>query len=424
MTRPAAPEARVTRPAQRPTGLDLARIRADFPILGQRINGRPLVYLDNAATSQKPRHVIDAVRRYYEETNANVHRAVHTLSERATAAYEGARTKVQRFLNAAEPREIIFVRGTTEAINLVARSLGQARLRPGDEVLISAMEHHSNIVPWQLACEERGARLRVIPMNQDGELVLEDLDSLLNERTRILAVAHVSNSLGTVNPVAELIRAARSRGVPVLIDGAQAAPHLRVDVQALGCDFYAISGHKMFGPTGIGALYGRAELLEAMPPFQGGGDMIRTVTFERTTYAPVPHKFEAGTPNIAGAVGLGAAVDYLSGLDWDRIEEHERDVLAYAVERVGAAPGVRLIGRPAHRAGVVAFVMDAAHAHDVGTIVDRAGVAIRTGHHCTQPVMDFFGVPATARASFALYNRREDVDALVEALDEVLKVFT
>ena len=424
MTRPAAPEARATRPAQRPTGLDLARIRADFPILGQRINGRPLVYLDNAATSQKPRHVIDAVRRYYEETNANVHRAVHTLSERATAAYEGARTKVQRFLNAAEPREIIFVRGTTEAINLVARSLGQARLRPGDEVLISAMEHHSNIVPWQLACEERGARLRVIPMNQDGELVLEDLDSLLNERTRILAVAHVSNSLGTVNPVAELIRAARSRGVPVLIDGAQAAPHLRVDVQALGCDFYAISGHKMFGPTGIGALYGRAELLEAMPPFQGGGDMIRTVTFERTTYAPVPHKFEAGTPNIAGAVGLGAAVDYLSGLDWDRIEEHERDVLAYAVERVGAAPGVRLIGRPAHRAGVVAFVMDAAHAHDVGTIVDRAGVAIRTGHHCTQPVMDFFGVPATARASFALYNRREDVDALVEALDEVLKVFT
>ncbi|OGU09647.1 MAG: cysteine sulfinate desulfinase [Gemmatimonadetes bacterium RBG_16_66_8] len=424
MTRPAAPEARATRPAQRPAGLDLARIRADFPILGQRINGRPLVYLDNAATSQKPRHVIDAVRRYYEETNANVHRAVHTLSERATAAYEGARTKVQRFLNAAEPREIIFVRGTTEAINLVARSLGQARLRPGDEVLISAMEHHSNIVPWQLACEERGARLRVIPMNQDGELVLEDLDSLLNERTRILAVAHVSNSLGTVNPVAELIRAARSRGVPVLIDGAQAAPHLRVDVQALGCDFYAISGHKMFGPTGIGALYGRAELLEAMPPFQGGGDMIRTVTFERTTYAPVPHKFEAGTPNIAGAVGLGAAVDYLSGLDWDRIEEHERDVLAYAVERVGAAPGVRLIGRPAHRAGVVAFVMDAAHAHDVGTIVDRAGVAIRTGHHCTQPVMDFFGVPATARASFALYNRREDVDALVEALDEVLKVFT
>ena len=424
MTRPAA-EVRATGPTpRRAIGLDLARLRADFPILGQRINGRPLVYLDNAATSQKPRQVIEAIRRYYEETNANVHRAVHTLSERATAAYEGARGKVQRFLNAAEPREIIFVRGTTEAINLVARSLAQARLRPGDEVLISAMEHHSNIVPWQMVCDERRATLRVIPMNGDGELLLGGLGELLNERTRMLAVAHVSNSLGTVNPVTHLIREARSRAIPVLIDGAQAAPHFRVDVQLLDCDFYAFSGHKMFGPTGIGALYGRAALLEELPPFQGGGDMIRTVTFERTTYAALPHKFEAGTPNIAGAVGLGAAIDYLTGLDWDRVEEHERDVLAYAVERVGATPGVRLIGRPAERAGVVAFVMDAAHAHDVGTIVDRAGVAIRTGHHCTQPVMDFFGVPATARASFAFYNSREEVDALVGALEEVRRVFT
>lgn len=408
---------------RRAPSLDVETLRAEFPILRQQVNGRPLVYLDNAATSQKPRQVIDAVRRYYEETNANVHRAVHTLSERATVAYEGARVKVQRFLNAADPREIVFVRGTTEAINLVARTLGRARLRPGDEVLVSAMEHHSNIVPWQMACEERGATLRVIPMSGEGELLVDRYRDLLNERTRVVAVVHVSNSLGTVNPVAQLIREAKSRGIPVLVDGAQAVPHFPVDVQALDCDFYAISGHKMFGPTGIGALYGRVELLEELPPFQGGGDMIRTVTFERTTYAALPHKFEAGTPNIAGAVGLGAAIDYLAGLDWDLVRDHERDVLAYAAERIGAAPGVRLIGRPAHRAGVVAFVMDGAHAHDVGTIVDRAGVAIRTGHHCTQPVMEFFGVPATARASFALYNTREDVDSLVAALGEVRRVF-
>jgi cysteine desulfurase/selenocysteine lyase len=407
----------------RSPALDLQRLRADFPILHQEVNGHPLVYLDNAATSQKPRQVIDAVRRYYEEANANVHRAVHTLSERATAAYEGARAKVQAFLNAGESREIVFVRGTTEAINLVARCLGQSRLHPGDEVLISAMEHHSNIVPWQMVCEERRARLRVIPMNPDGELLLDRYRDLLNDRTRILAVVHVSNSLGTVNPVAELIREAKARGIPVLLDGAQAVPHFPVDVRALGCDFYALSGHKMFGPTGIGVLYGRAELLQALPPFQGGGDMIRTVTFERTTYAQLPHKFEAGTPHIAGAVGLGAAIDYLSALDRDLIEEHERDVLAYAVDRVGSAPGVRLIGRPAHRAGVVSFVMEGAHAHDVGTIVDRAGIAIRTGHHCTQPVMEFYGVPATARASFALYNTRDDVDALVAALDDVRRVF-
>ena len=408
---------------RRAPSLDVETLRAEFPILRQQVNGRPLVYLDNAATSQKPRQVIDSVRRYYEETNANVHRAVHTLSERATAAYEGARVRVQRFLNAADSREIVFVRGTTEGINLVARTLGRARLHHGDEVLISAMEHHSNIVPWQMACEERGATLRVIPMSTEGDLLMDRYRDLLNERTRVVAVVHVSNSLGTVNPVAQLIREAKSRGIPVLVDGAQAVPHFPVDVQALGCDFYAISGHKMYGPTGIGALYGRAELLEELPPFQGGGDMIRTVTFERTTYAALPHKFEAGTPNIAGAVGLGAAIDYLAGLDWDLVRDHEREVLAYAVERIGAAPGVRLIGRPAHRAGVVAFVMDGAHAHDVGTIVDRAGVAIRTGHHCTQPVMDFFGVPATARASFALYNTREDVDSLVAALGEVRRMF-
>ena len=408
---------------RRAPSLDVETLRAEFPILRQQVNGRPLVYLDNAATSQKPRQVIDSVRRYYEETNANVHRAVHTLSERATAAYEGARVRVQRFLNAADSREIVFVRGTTEGINLVARTLGRARLHHGDEVLISAMEHHSNIVPWQMACEERGATLRVIPMSTEGDLLMDRYRDLLNERTRVVAVVHVSNSLGTVNPVAQLIREAKSRGIPVLVDGAQAVPHFPVDVQALGCDFYAISGHKMFGPTGIGALYGRAELLEELPPFQGGGDMIRTVTFERTTYAALPHKFEAGTPNIAGAVGLGAAIDYLAGLDWDLVRDHEREVLAYAVERIGTAPGVRLIGRPGHRAGVVAFVMDGAHAHDVGTIVDRAGVAIRTGHHCTQPVMDFFGVPATARASFALYNTREDVDALVAALGDVRRVF-
>jgi cysteine desulfurase/selenocysteine lyase len=402
---------------------DVESLRADFPILERTINGQPLVYLDNAATTQKPRPVIEAVRRYYEETNANVHRAVHTLSEQATAAYEGARAKVQRFLNAAESREIIYVRGTTEAINLVAHSFARPRLRPGDEVLISAMEHHSNIVPWQIVTAERGATLRVIPMDRSGDLLLDRYVDLLTDRTRLVSLVHVSNSLGTVNPVAEMIRQAKARGIPVLLDGAQAVAHHRVDVQSLGCDFYACSSHKMFGPTGIGALYGRAELLEEMPPFQGGGDMIRSVTFEQTTYAVLPHKFEAGTPHIAGAVGLGAAIDYLMALDRDSLGRHEADVVDYAVERLRAEPGVRLIGCPTHRTGAVSFVMDCAHAHDVGTIVDQAGVAIRTGHHCTQPVMDFFGVPATARASFAFYNTRSDVDALVSALARVRKVF-
>ena len=406
------------------TGWDLTRVRRDFPVLARAMNGKRLVYLDNAATAQKPRPVLDALTRFYTEYNANIHRAVYALSEEATAAYEASRAKVQRFLNAAEGREVVFVRGTTEAINLVAHSFVRPRLAPGDEVLITAMEHHSNIVPWQIVCGERGARLRVVPMNHAGELVLDRYADLLTPRTRLVSLAHVSNSLGTINPVEELIRLAHARGIPVLVDGAQAVPHMRVDVRALDCDFYAFSGHKAYGPTGIGALYGRAALLEAMPPYQGGGDMIRSVTFEETTYAPIPAKFEAGTPNIAGVIGLGAAVDYLSALDWSQVAGHEADLLHYASGAVAGVPGVRLIGTAAHKAAVVSFVVDGVHAHDVGTILDQEGVAVRTGHHCTQPVMDFFGVPATARASFAMYNGRDDVDALVEALGRVREVFS
>jgi len=402
---------------------DPARLRADFPILSTTAHGKPLVYLDNAATSQKPRAVIERLERYYTTENANVHRGVYDLSERATAEYEKAREKARVFLNAASTREIVFVRGTTEGINLVASSWGRSSLQPGDEVLVSAMEHHSDIVPWQLVCEERGAVLRVIPMDRRGELLLEEYERLLTDRTKIVAVAHVSNSLGTINPIADMVRLAHARGVPVLVDGAQAAPHLPIDVQALGADFYTVSGHKMFGPTGIGVLYGKAERLETMPPYQGGGDMIKTVTFEKTTYADLPARFEAGTPHIAGAIGLGAAIDYLGALDWDAVAAHERDLLAYATARLHALPGIQLVGTAAHKAGVVSFVMAGVHAHDVGTIVDQEGVAIRTGHHCTQPVMDFFGVPATARASFALYNTRADVDALVAALQKVRKVF-
>ncbi len=413
------------RPAPAPTRppLDVAKLRADFPALQLSVRGKPLVYLDNAATSQKPRAVLEALQRYYEEGNANVHRGVHYLSEHATAAYEGAREKARRFLNAREAREVIFVRGTTEGVNLVASSFGRANLEPGDEVLVSAMEHHSNIVPWQLACEERGAKVMVIPMNRRGELLLDEYERLLGPRTRIVAVAHVSNSLGTINPIAEIVRLAHAKGIPVLVDGAQAAPHLPIDVQALGCDFYTASGHKMFGPTGIGLLYGRAERLEALPPYQGGGDMIRSVTFAKTTFAPIPAKFEAGTPHIAGAIGLGAAIDYLAGLDRDALATHEQDLLGYATDQLAALPGVRLIGTAAHKASVVSFVVEGVHAHDVGTIVDREGVAIRTGHHCTQPVMEFFGIPATARASFAFYNTRADVDALVAAVGTVQQVF-
>ena len=411
-------------PAGATIAFDPVRLRADFPILATTAHGKPLVYLDNAATSQKPRAVIDRLERYYTTENANVHRGVYDLSERATAEYEKAREKARAFLNAAATREIIFVRGTTEGINLVASSWGRPRLQPGDEVLVSAMEHHSNIVPWQLVCEERGAVLRVIPMNRRGELQLDDYARLLSDRTRIVAVAHVSNSLGTINPVAEIVRLAHARGIPVLVDGAQAAPHLKIDVQELGAEFYTVSGHKMFGPTGIGVLYGKTEWLETMPPYQGGGDMIKSVTFAKTTYADLPARFEAGTPHIAGAIGLGAAIDYLGSLDWAAVAAHERDLLSYATARLRDIPGVQLVGTAAHKASVVSFVVGGVHAHDVGTIVDQEGVAILTGHHCTQPVMDFFGIPATARASFALYNTRADVDALVAALEKVRKVFS
>ena len=410
------------RPAA-PPRFDVERVRADFPLLAERRGGRPLVYLDNAATSQKPRGVIEATERYYREQNANIHRAVYRLSEEATAAYEGVRAKAARWLNASETREIVFVRGTTEAINLVAAAYGRAHVGAGDEILLSAMEHHSNIVPWQILAEEKGATVRVIPMDEHGELRLDEARALIGPRTRILAVAHISNSLGTINPVRELVAMAREHGVPVLLDGAQAAPHQPIDVQALGCDFYAVSGHKMFGPTGVGVLWGRGALLDAMPPYQGGGDMIRSVTFEKTTYAPAPAKFEAGTPNIAGVIGLGAALDYLAALPWEAVHAHEAALLARAVEQLCDVPGVHLVGTAAHKAPVVSFVLDGVHAHDVGTIVDQQGVCVRTGHHCTQPVMDFFGVPATTRASMACYNTLADVDALAAAVRHVQKVF-
>lgn len=402
---------------------DVQRVRRDFPILGTSVNGKPLVYLDNAATAQKPQAVIDAVSRYYANDNANIHRGVHYLSERATAAYEDVRRRAQVFLGAGEAREVVFVRGTTDAINLVAHSYVRPRLEAGDEVVISAMEHHSNIVPWQLACGERGARLRVVPMTQAGELMLDAYEELLNDRTKMVALGHISNALGTVNPIKEMVRTAKERGIPVLVDGAQAAPHLTIDVSDLGCDFYAVSGHKMFGPTGTGLLYGRAELLEAMSPYQGGGDMIETVSFERSTYARIPAKFEAGTPNIAGVVGLGAAIDYLLSIGRASITKYESELLQYAVEAIGGVEGIRLVGTPRERAGVVSFLMEGIHPHDVGTIVDQEGVAIRTGHHCAQPVMDFYGIAATARASFAFYNTREEVDSLVTALGKTHELF-
>ena len=403
--------------------LDVGRIRADFPLLAQKPEGRPLAYLDNAATTQKPRVVVDALKQYYEGYNANIHRGVYKLSERATAAYEGSRVKLQRFINAAQPQELIFVRGATEAINLVAHSYGRVSLAAGDEVVISAMEHHSNIVPWQIVCEATRARLRVVPMTDEGELELDEYEKLLNQKTKLVALVQVSNSLGTINPVKEMVAIAHGHNIPVLVDGAQAAPHMAVDVQDLDCDFYALSGHKMFGPTGIGVLYGKAELLNAMPPYQGGGEMIRSVCFDKTTYAPLPAKFEAGTPNIAGAIGLGAAVDYLNGMSWEAIHAHESDLLRYATESLEAIPGLHVLGTAKEKVSVVSFVLDAVHAHDVGTILDKEGVAIRTGHHCTQPVMERLGVPATARASFAFYNTRDEVDALVRAVHRVHEVF-
>jgi len=405
------------------TPLDAVRIRQDFPILDEPVHGRRLVYLDNANTTQKPRAVIEATSRYYAHDNANIHRSTHELSERATRAYERARARVQRLLNAREAREVIFTRGCTEAINLVAQSWGRTNLRPGDEVVLTWMEHHSNIVPWQIACEQTGARLRPVPITDAGELDLDAYARALEGPARIAAIIHVSNALGTVNPVAQMIAMAHARGVPVLVDGAQAVPHLPVDVQALDCEFYACSAHKMYGPTGIGALYGKAALLEAMPPYQGGGDMIASVTFEKTTYNTLPYKFEAGTPNIAGVVGFGAAVDYLRQFDPEAIVAHELDLLEYATDRLDAVPGVRIVGRARARAGVISFVLDGVHPHDIGTILDREGIAIRTGQHCTQPVMDRYGIPATARASFALYNTREDVDALVEGLETVRTLF-
>lgn len=402
---------------------DVDTIREDFPILNQLVRGKPLVYLDNAATSQKPAAVIDAMTRYYSADNSNIHRGVHLLSERATKEYEEARVKVQSFINAAEAREIIFVRGTTEAINLVANSYGRANVNAGDEVLITAMEHHSNIVPWQMLCEEKGARLRVAPINDDGELILEEFEKLLNERTKLISVVHISNALGTINPVRGIVEIAHRHGVPVMIDGAQAAPHKNIDVQELDCDFYAFSGHKVYGPTGIGVLYGKASLLDAMPPFQGGGDMIASVTFEKTTYNTLPYKFEAGTPNIAGTIGLGAAIDYANQIGLPRIAKYEQELLAYGTEALSQISGLRLVGTAKEKAGVLSFVLEGIHPHDVGTILDREGIAIRTGHHCAMPVMERFGVPATARASLAFYNTKEEIDALVTGINKVKEVF-
>jgi cysteine desulfurase/selenocysteine lyase len=404
-------------------GLGADRIREDFPALHVTVHGKPLVYLDNAATTHKPRAVLDALTRYYAEENSNVHRGVHFLSQVATQAYESGRTRVRQFLNAAHDREIIFTRGTTEGINLVAQSYGRSRLRAGDEVIISAMEHHSNIVPWQMICEEKGARLKVIPMNDAGELLLEEYERLLCDRTRIVSVVYVSNALGTVNPVREIIALAHRRGIPVLLDGAQASPHLPVDVRELDCDFYALSGHKLFGPTGIGVLYGKAELLEAMPPYQGGGDMISAVSFEKTVYNTLPYKFEAGTPHIAGVIGLAAALDYLGGIGLTQVAAHEADLLAYGTELLSSVPGLTIIGTARQKAGVLSFVLDGIHAHDIGTILDLEGVAVRAGHHCAMPVMKRYGVPATARASLAFYNSRSDLDALVKAIHKVIEVF-
>ena len=402
---------------------DVHDVRKDFPILHQQVNGHPLVYLDNGATSQKPRSVIDAVRHYYERDNANVHRGVHTLSERATNDYEGARDTARRFINAVDRSEVIFVRGSTEAINLVAQSYGRPRLREGDEIIISTMEHHSNIVPWQMLAGQTGATLKVIPISDEGELDMDAYLKMLGPKTRIVSVVHVSNALGTINPVKAIIQAAHDAGAVVMLDGAQAAPHLAIDVQSLDSDFYTFSGHKVFGPTGIGVLHGKRALLEEMDAYQGGGDMIRSVSFEDTTYNELPYKFEAGTPNIAGAIGLGAALAYVSNLGIDAIAAHEQEVLEAAVSSLSEIPGVRLVGTAKHKSGIVSFVMDGVHPHDIGTIVDSEGVAIRTGHHCTMPLMKRYGLAATARASFALYNTCEETEVLAAAVRKVKEVF-
>ena len=405
-------------------GFDVEKVRADFPVLKQSIHGKPLVYLDSAATAQKPFAVIDAIRKFHEVDCANIHRGVHELSQRSTAAYEETRAKAKRFLNSKSKNELIFVRGATEGINLVSSSWGRKNVKEGDEIVISAMEHHSNIVPWQMLCEEKGAKLRVIPMNDRGELILEEYQKLLNPRTRMVAVAHVSNALGTINPVRQIIEMAHKAGALTLIDGAQAAPHMKIDVQALDADFYTMSGHKLFGPTGIGILYGKTKLLNAMPPYQGGGDMIKTVTFEKTTYNDLPYKFEAGTPNIAGGIGLGAAFDYVNKLSLDKIAAYEHELLLYGTEALSKIPGLRIIGTAREKAAVLSFVIEGIHPHDIGTVLDRQGIAVRTGHHCAQPVMDFFNVPATTRASLAFYNTAAEIDALVSGLGKVKEIFS
>ncbi len=403
---------------------DVYTLRADFPILEEKIRGKPLVYLDNAATSQKPKVVIERISHFYAHEYSNVHRGIHTLSERATIAYEGARENVRQFINANSEKEIVFVRGATEAINLVAQTYGKANISEGDEILVSAMEHHSNIVPWQMLCESTGAVLKVAPINHQGELVWEDFERLLSKRTKLVSIVHMSNALGTINPVKKIIDLAHAYDIPVLLDGAQAVPHMSVDVQQLDCDFYVFSGHKLYAPSGIGVLCAKEELLERMPPYQGGGDMIRQVSFEKTEYNAIPYKFEAGTPNIADTVALGAALDYLDGIGMDAIAEHENRLLQYATEKAGSISGMKLIGTAENKGAILSFVLDSAHPHDIGTVLDHMGIAIRAGHHCAMPVMDFFGVPATARASFAMYNTVEEIDCLMEGIEHVIKVFS
>ena len=397
---------------------DVEQIRKDFPVLGREVNGHPLIYLDSGASSQKPNQVIDRLNRYYRLEHANIHRGVHHLSQQATEAYEQARETVRSFINAKNRHEVLFTKGTTDGINLVASSFGREFLKPGDEVIISTMEHHSNIVPWQIICEQKGAKVRVIPINQHGELIIEEFESMLNQRTRLVAVVHVSNTLGTINPVQDIIHLAHSHGVPVLLDGAQAVPHMHIDVQALDVDFYAFSGHKVFGPTGVGILYGKESILNDMPPYQGGGDMIERVTFEKTTYNVLPHKFEAGTPNIADGIGFASAIDYYSQFEESEVAAHEQDLLNYATERLLGIDGLRIIGTAANKASVISFLLADTHPFDVGTILDQLGIAVRTGHHCTQPLMDFYGILGTARASFAMYNNRDDVDHLVAGIDK------
>jgi len=402
---------------------DVEKIRKDFPVLSQTVNGKPLVYLDNGASSQVPHLVIERGSKYLQEEHSNIHRGVHYLSQKATSAYEGAREKVKRFINAADVKECIFVRGCTEGINLVAHGYGRKFIGEGDEIIISAMEHHANIVPWQILCEEKGAILRVIPMNERGELIIDEYEAMLNEKTKFVSIIHVSNALGTINPVKRMIESAHKFGVPVLLDSAQAVPHMTVDVQDLDCDFMTFSGHKMFAPTGSGVLYGKKEILEKMNPFMGGGDMIRTVTFEKTTYAGLPNKFEAGTPAIASNIGLGAAIDYLNSIDRDAAFQYEEELLAYATEKLSAIEGVKIIGTAREKASVISFTIENVHPHDIGTILDQSGIAVRAGHHCAQPVMQFFQVPATARASFAFYNTKEEVDVLVNSIQKVIDVF-